>query len=62
MSKMSTSEDVRKQAAFDRKTVQIYLDHILENPSSSYQCFSIRCGNSTKPPDENSLIGFVLIK
>ncbi|XP_037895350.1 cilia- and flagella-associated protein 61-like [Glossina fuscipes] len=62
MSKMTMSEDVRNQAAFDRKSVNAYLDHILENSCSSYQCFTIRCGNSTKPPDENSLIGFVIIK
>uniref|UniRef100_A0A1A9Z0I7 DUF4821 domain-containing protein n=1 Tax=Glossina pallidipes TaxID=7398 RepID=A0A1A9Z0I7_GLOPL len=62
MSKMTTSEDVRNQAAFDSKTVEAYLDYILENSCSSYQCFTIRCGNSIKPPDQNSLIGFVVIK
>uniref|UniRef100_A0A1A9X2Z5 DUF4821 domain-containing protein n=1 Tax=Glossina brevipalpis TaxID=37001 RepID=A0A1A9X2Z5_9MUSC len=62
MSKMLTSEDTKNQAAFDRKTVKAYLELILEDPTSSYECFTIRCGNSTKPPDENSLIGFVVIK
>uniref|UniRef100_A0A1A9V8M9 DUF4821 domain-containing protein n=1 Tax=Glossina austeni TaxID=7395 RepID=A0A1A9V8M9_GLOAU len=62
MSKMSTSEDARNQAAFDKKTVSAYLDYILENSCSSYECFTIRCGNSIKPPDQNSLIGFVVVK
>lgn len=42
--------------------VKLILDEIFTNHYSEYQGFTIRCGDSSKPPSENIIVGFIFIR
>lgn len=38
------------------------LDEVLTDSEIEYQCFTIRCGDSTRTINENLIVGFILIR
>lgn len=42
--------------------VKAILTNIFEDSYSVYKCFTIRCGDSTRPIDDNKIVGFVIIR
>ncbi|XP_075169795.1 cilia- and flagella-associated protein 61-like isoform X2 [Haematobia irritans] len=60
-SHISLNMEDEDQQQYDIKVVREILEDIFQNPFSEYQCFIIKCGDATKPKDDNVIVGFVIL-
>ncbi|XP_075169794.1 cilia- and flagella-associated protein 61-like isoform X1 [Haematobia irritans] len=61
-SHISLNMEDEDQQQYDIKVVREILEDIFQNPFSEYQCFIIKCGDATKPKDDNVIVGFVILR
>lgn len=47
---------------FELEQVLVILKNIFEDPFTIYKCYTIRCGDSTRSIDDNTIVGFVIIR
>ncbi|XP_011293922.1 cilia- and flagella-associated protein 61-like isoform X1 [Musca domestica] len=61
-SHISLIADDEDQLQYDLRIVTAILENIFSDPFSKYQCFTIKCGDSTQPKEKNVLVGFIILR
>ncbi|XP_073848569.1 cilia- and flagella-associated protein 61-like [Musca autumnalis] len=61
-SHISIIADDEDQLQYDLRVVMAIVENIFSDPFSKYQCFTIKCGDSTQSKEQNVTVGFVILR